>query len=237
MINDNRNPGFFQQPNQNQYNIILPNNNQPVIGQRQAYPMQPPTQPIVQQPLQFQQQFPLPPQVNYVPQTIQSKPNVLPTVYQEKPTQVINMDEIEAPWRLKCATLERQILELQIQLRKGPGPTEPDAIEVIDDTRLRELESKKAQLQQMIQDRDREISELENQIHQQQESIEIQIQERTVHYSNEIETWQKRFQQLERDYQQSQRQLQDLQEEQKRLEKQNQDVRTSQQRVGQSRNY
>lgn len=51
--------------------------------------------------------------------------------------------EIEAPWRLKCATLERQILELQIQLRNGPGPTEPDAIEVVDDTRLRELEMKR----------------------------------------------------------------------------------------------
>lgn len=124
----------------------------------------------------------------------------------EKPLEVITIEEIEGPWRLKCATLERQILELQIQLRKGGLPT-VETVEVQDDTRLKELEAKRNNLKDQLAQRDNEIEDLNNHIHELQMEIETVTTEKLSYFTTEVETWKRKYADLQREHTDAEREL------------------------------
>jgi DNA repair ATPase RecN len=62
-------------------------------------------------------------------------------------------------------------LELQIQLRKG-GMPQIETIEVIDETKVKELEKRAAELRELLRKSDAEIEELSEQIRQLQSQLE-----------------------------------------------------------------
>ncbi|CAD8200674.1 unnamed protein product [Paramecium pentaurelia] len=149
--------------------------------------------------------------VQQQPVTVQPQTQVQEFRHVERPLQVITVDEIEAPWRLKCATLERQILELQIQIRKNNGTIVEETVqEVQDDTRVKNLELQKLELEQKIHDDEQLMEELRIRLEELRQEYEIIITEKVTYASNEVETWMKKYANLEKNYAESNQKIADL---------------------------
>ncbi|CAD8196656.1 unnamed protein product [Paramecium octaurelia] len=205
---------FLQQPQIRQpqlplqQNQILPVTSQPFIPARQQSPIsvRPSYQPVTVQVAPPVQQMVLQQPVAVQPQT-----QVQEFRHVERPLQVITVDEIEAPWRLKCATLERQILELQIQIRKNNGTIVEETVqEIQDDTKVKNLELQKLELEQKIHEDEQLMDELRNRLEELRQEYEVIITEKVTYASNEVETWMKKYANLEKNYAQSTQKIADL---------------------------
>ncbi|CAD8195673.1 unnamed protein product [Paramecium pentaurelia] len=145
------------------------------------------------------------------PKTAQPQKQVQEFRHVERPLQVITADEIEAPWRLKCSALERQILELQIQIRKDNGKIiEENVQEVQDDTKVKNLQNQKQELEKKISDDEEFIQQQRQKLEELQQEYEITITEKISYASNEVETWIKKYSNLEKNYNDSQQKIQNL---------------------------
>ncbi|CAK61686.1 unnamed protein product (macronuclear) [Paramecium tetraurelia] len=203
---------FLQQPQlrqpQLQSNQILP------VTSQAFGPVQPQS-PITVRPSYQQMNFQVAPPVQQVvvqqPVTVQPQTQVQEFRHVERPLQVITVDEIEAPWRLKCATLERQILELQIQIRKNNGTIVEETVqEIQDDTKVKNLELQKLELEQKIHDDEQFMNELRMRLEELRQEYEVIITEKVTYASNEVETWMKKYGNLEKSYAESNQKIADL---------------------------
>ncbi|CAD8122576.1 unnamed protein product [Paramecium sonneborni] len=216
---------FLQQPQllqtqlPAQQNQILPVTSQQLAPVQSQSPItiRPPYQPIgVQvaspiQPVSFKVAPTVQPAVIQKPVTVQPQTQVQEFRHVERPLQVITVDEIEAPWRLKCATLERQILELQIQIRKNNGTILQETVEEVqDDTKVKNLELQKLELEQKIHNDEQLMNELRARLEELRQEYEIIITEKVTYASNEVETWMKKYSNLEKNYAESSQKIANL---------------------------
>ncbi|CAK57308.1 unnamed protein product (macronuclear) [Paramecium tetraurelia] len=121
------------------------------------------------------------------------------------------LKDIEAPWKQKCTALERQILELQIQIKKNNGTiVEENFQEVQDDTKVKNLLNQKQELEKKMSDDEEFMKELRLKLQELQEEYQVIITEKVTYASSEVETWMKKYTNLEKNYKESQQKISDL---------------------------
>ncbi|CAD8185394.1 unnamed protein product [Paramecium octaurelia] len=215
---------FQQSPNYNNGQMISPQQRQ-LMGSPQSQQMKQlqlqqspiiPTRQTQQNPINMSNPKTIRPtnQSQKVGQSSQSsQPQVQAQEFRhiERPLQVVKADDIEAPWKSKCAALERQILELQIQIKKNNGTIiEENVQEVQDDTKVKNLLNLKQELEKKISDDEEFMKELRLKLQELQEEYQVIITEKVTYASNEVETWMKKYTNLEKNYKESQQKISDL---------------------------
>ncbi|CAD8118890.1 unnamed protein product [Paramecium sonneborni] len=185
-------PQAVQAPFIQQQAPIIQQQQMPIIQQYQA--------PIIQQ--------------QQVQQTVQQQPSVIhnvehvPVIHElhhvNRPINVVSVDEIEGPWRSKVLLLEKQLIELQLMLKKGPTKqVQSKQVVVEDEGRIRQLQSEIERLQGILRDNQKEIDELEQLINEATYSLENadeQAASQVEAQSQELAKWKKKFSDLNKQY-------------------------------------
>ncbi|CAD8095033.1 unnamed protein product [Paramecium primaurelia] len=225
-------PSGIQQNQQitygNQYGLNVPNYGVPsyqtpqrIMSQRvmQQSP-QAITSPIIQQQApMIQQQIPIIQQSAPIiqQQSVQStvqQPSVIhnvehvPVIHElhhvNRPINVVSVDEIEGPWRSKVLLLEKQLIELQLMLKKGPvKQVQSKQVVVEDEGKIRQLQSEIERLQGILRENQKEIDELQQQINDATynlENAEEQASAQVEAQSQELAKWKKKFQELNKKF-------------------------------------
>ncbi|CAD8092714.1 unnamed protein product [Paramecium primaurelia] len=163
------------------------------------------TQPIQSRNIQYYES----PQVQKAPQVkivheIEQVPIIHELHHVNRPINVISMDEIEVPWRSKQILLEKQLIELQLMLRRNPQErSERKKIIVEDEARIKELEQEIAKLRLIVQENEQNIQNYYGQVEQAQQNIENaeeQASEQIEEQNRELAKWKKKFQDLNKKY-------------------------------------
>ncbi|CAD8116356.1 unnamed protein product [Paramecium sonneborni] len=173
----------------------------PIIQQQQAPIIQQYQAPIIQQ-QQVQQTV-----QQYQPSVIHNVEHV-PVIHElhhvNRPINVVSVDEIEGPWRSKVLLLEKQLIELQLMLKKGPvKQLQSKQVVVEDEGKIRQLQSEIERLQGILRENQKEIEELEQQINEATYSLENadeQAASQVEAQSQELAKWKKKFSDLNKQY-------------------------------------
>ncbi|CAD8205727.1 unnamed protein product [Paramecium pentaurelia] len=152
-------------------------------------------------------------QQQQVQQTVQ-QPSVIhnvehvPVIHElhhvNRPINVISVDEIEGPWRSKVLLLEKQLIELQLMLKKGPvKQVQSKQVVVEDEGKIRQLQSEIERLQGILRENQKEIDELQQQINDATynlENAEEQASAQVEAQSQELAKWKKKFSELNKKF-------------------------------------
>ncbi|CAD8162203.1 unnamed protein product [Paramecium octaurelia] len=205
-----------QIPYGNQYGINVPNQGVPsyqtpqrIVSQRvmQQSP-QVVTSPIIQQQVPIIQQ-----QTQNIQSSVQ-QPSVVhnvehvPVIHElhhvNRPINVVSVDEIEGPWRSKVLLLEKQLIELQLMLKKGPvKQVQSKQVVVEDEGKIRQLQSEIERLQAILRENQKEIDELQQQINDATfnlENAEEQASSQVEAQQEELAKWKKKFSDLNKKF-------------------------------------
>ncbi|CAD8195683.1 unnamed protein product [Paramecium pentaurelia] len=82
--------------------------------------------------------------------------------------------------------------------------------EVQDDTKVKNLQNQKQELEKKISDDEEFIQQQRQKLEELQQEYEITITEKISYASNEVETWIKKYSNLEKNYNDSQQKIQNL---------------------------
>ncbi|CAD8119272.1 unnamed protein product [Paramecium sonneborni] len=155
---------------------------------------------LYNEPIQVVQQAP---QVNVV-REIEEVPIIHEVHHINRPINVIAMDEIEGPWKSKQILLEKQLIELQLMLKRGPQKkNEIKQVIVEDEGRIRYLEQQIEKLKGILNENEEEIQNLESQVDQAQYNLENAEEEangQIEEQNRELAKWKKKFQDLNKQY-------------------------------------
>ncbi|CAD8199310.1 unnamed protein product [Paramecium octaurelia] len=163
------------------------------------------TSPIIQQqgpPIQQQVQSSV--QQPSVIHNVEHVPVIHELHHVNRPINVISVDEIEGPWRSKVLLLEKQLIELQLMLKKGPvKQVQAKQIVVEDEGKIRQLQSEVERLQAILRENQKEIDELQQQINDATfnlENAEEQASSQVEAQQEELAKWKKKFSELNKKF-------------------------------------